>query len=210
MTNFCHSPGFLAALTRGAAVLYRPPTSPGPTFVLPKLSRICTSYSPITYTPELEPCGTMNSSSIVQSPNFCSVYRSTPLAALTSSTAEGPAVVVPGTLVTVKARGFFGSSSARPTAHLLFASAPLIFQPARSLPLNGSTGLPFSWAGAAASKAVRRKTSDNLRGMGPPSGSGTAVRGSVPGFYGPRAGRGHPFRPAVHRIPVRLCRPPAQ
>src|SRR5262245_455197 len=164
MTNFCHSPGFLAALTRGAAVLYRPPTSPGPTFVLPKLSRICTSYSPITYTPELEPCGTMNSSSIVQSPNFCSVYRSTPLAALTNSIAEGPAAVVPGTLVTARARGFFGSSSARPTAHLLFASAPLIFQPSRFLPLNGSTGLLLSWA-EDATQATRRKTSDNLRGM---------------------------------------------
>src|SRR5947209_10174195 len=43
----------------------------------PKLSKICTSYRPCRYTPELEPLATMNSTYSSMSPNFSSVTRFT-------------------------------------------------------------------------------------------------------------------------------------
>src|SRR4051812_12082222 len=88
--------------------------------------------------PELDPLGTMNSISITASPNFCSVHRSTPEEAFTSCTGPSPLSETTSLL------GLLGSMAAYPATHLLFSDLlPRSFQPARSLPLNGSaTFLP--------------------------------------------------------------------
>src|SRR5438045_734903 len=48
--------------------------------------------------------------------------------------------------VTVSFAGLFSSRATWPTRHLFLVSAPLIFQPVRSLPLNSTLGLPASAA----------------------------------------------------------------
>src|SRR5262245_44171530 len=138
---------------------------------LPKLSRICTSYSPITYTPEFDPFGTMNSSSMRQSPNVCSVKMShPPPLVLTrdgglSSLKAAPSANWPG--LPVSSTGEPGSA-----CHLLFFSS-LSFQPLRSLPLNGWTGVGSEGkaAGAASTTAARGITRQRM-GETPDVGTG--------------------------------------
>src|SRR5438874_152790 len=80
--------------------------------------------------PELDPLGTMTSTSTTQSPNVCSVYISLPSeAVLTSSLPFGSNVSLP-----------LSSTPAVPTAHL-FLALLRSFHPARSLPLKGVTAL---------------------------------------------------------------------
>src|SRR5262245_34659538 len=95
----------------------------------------------------------MNSSSKAQSPNFSSVYRSTPAEALTRASGAGPPQAVGGTRLTASFLGSLGSSATRPTTHLLLAAGPRSFQPLRSLPLNGRTSLSAPEPGAASTAA---------------------------------------------------------
>src|SRR5262245_48561011 len=154
-----------------------------PIFSLPKLSKTCTSYSPIRYTPEFEPFGTMNSTSTVQSPNFCSVKMSTPPdPALTSSPSR------PGASVTANWLGSLSARAALPTRHLLLdSSLPLSFQPSRDLPLNGVTGLSSAATAGPATRAARAATRARqaVRVMAAPCGVSGAGRRSV---RGPTAG----------------------
>src|SRR6266536_529350 len=142
---------------------------------LPKLSRICTSYCPWKYTPELLFLATLNSMCSSQSPCCSSDSKSTPWPAPPLSKTP-----VPGD--PAKRPGMSAFSLTPPqTVHLLrfFAPGSRNFQPDRSVPLNSA--LPPLAGPSAAPTRVAATISSRIRRI--------VVSGSVLRF--PENVRGH-------------------
>src|SRR5262245_9105790 len=87
-----------------------PPQSLPLSFCTPQLSKIWISYSPLNFTPELEPLGTMNSIDSSRSPNDCLVSK-------LFVRPFGPLTMAPVPFSPASRRGFAGSSPTLPATN---------------------------------------------------------------------------------------------